>query len=101
MNAALDGYSVGGKTGTSRKLDENGQYSNSKHIASFIGFAPADNPEITIMVVIDEPKGKYYGGTVAAPVFKEIAQQTLSYLNVPPDGGTKKFRVSLSGEANG
>ena len=101
VNAALDGYTVGGKTGTSRKLDGEGQYSDSSHIASFIGFAPVDNPEITIMVVIDEPKGKYYGGTVAAPVFKEIAQQTLSYLNVHPAGGTKKFRVSLDSEGQG
>lgn len=101
VNAALDGYSVGGKTGTSRKVDGNGQYSDSSHTASFIGFAPVDNPEISIMVVIDEPKGKYYGGIVAAPVFKEIAQQALSYLNVPPDGGTTKFRVSLDREGQG
>ncbi len=101
VNAALDGYSVGGKTGTSRKLDANGQYSTSSHIASFIGFAPADNPELAILVVIDEPKKKYYGGTVAAPVFKKIAQQSLGYLNVPPEGDTKKFRVWLGIEANG
>jgi cell division protein FtsI (penicillin-binding protein 3) len=101
VNAALDGYSVGGKTGTSRKLDKNGQYSDNRHTASFIGFTPADNPEIAILVVIDEPKGKYYGGIVAAPVFKQIAQQTLNYLNVPPDGDTTKFRVFLGREANG
>ena len=101
VNAALDGYSVGGKTGTSRKLDANGQYSTNSHIASFIGFAPADNPELAILVVIDEPKKKYYGGTVAAPVFKEIAQQSLSYLNVPPEGDSKKFRVWLGNETNG
>jgi cell division protein FtsI (penicillin-binding protein 3) len=101
VNAALDGYSVGGKTGTSRKLDKNGQYSNSRHIASFIGFTPADNPEIVIMVVIDEPKGKYYASIVAAPVFKQIAQQTLNYLNIPPDESTTKFRVFLGNEAQG
>jgi cell division protein FtsI (penicillin-binding protein 3) len=101
VNAALDGYSVGGKTGTSRKLDGNGQYSAKRHMASFIGFTPADNPEIVILVVIDEPKGKYYGGTVAAPVFKQIAQQTLNYLNVPPDSNTTKFRVFLGSEARG
>jgi cell division protein FtsI (penicillin-binding protein 3) len=101
VNAALDGYSVGGKTGTSRKLDKNGQYSNSRHIASFIGFTPADNPEIVIMVVIDEPKGKYYASIVAAPVFKQIAQQTLNYLNIPPDESTTKFRVFLGSEAQG
>jgi cell division protein FtsI (penicillin-binding protein 3) len=101
VNAALEGYSVGGKTGTSRKLDRNGQYSDNSHTASFIGFTPADNPEIAIIVVIDEPKGKYYGGIVAAPVFKQIAQQTLNYLNVPPEGGTTKFRVFLGSEAQG
>ncbi|MGD9288631.1 MAG: penicillin-binding protein 2 [Desulfobacterales bacterium] len=101
VNAALDGYSVGGKTGTSRKLDKDGQYSSSRHIASFIGFTPADNPEIVIMVVIDEPKGKYYASIVAAPVFKQIAQQTLNYLNIPPDESTTKFRVFLGSEAQG
>ena len=101
VNAALDGYSVSGKTGTSRKLDENGQYSNNSHIASFIGFTPADNPEVAILVVIDEPKGKYYASIVAAPVFKQIAQQILNYLNVPPDAGTTKFRVFLGSEAKG
>jgi cell division protein FtsI (penicillin-binding protein 3) len=101
VNAALEGYSVGGKTGTSRKLDKSGQYSDNSHTASFIGFTPADKPEIAIIVVIDEPKGQYYGGIVAAPVFKQIAQQTLNYLNVPPDGGTTKFRVFLGSEAQG
>jgi len=52
-------------------------------------------------VIIDEPRGKYYGGIVAAPVFKKIAQQTLNYLNVPPDGGTTRFRVSVGSEAKG
>jgi cell division protein FtsI (penicillin-binding protein 3) len=99
VNAALDGYSVGGKTGTSRKLDKNGQYSDSRHIASFVGFTPADDPEIVILVVIDEPKDEYYASTVAAPVFKQIAQQALNYLNVPPDGNTLKFRVFLGSEA--
>lgn len=99
--AALDGYTVCGKTGTARKLDEDGRYSNSKHVASFVGFAPADKPEIAVLVIIDEPQGSYYGGVVAAPVFKNIAQQTLSYLNVPPTGDTTKFRVSRDNGANG
>jgi len=96
VNAALDRYTACGKTGTARKLDENGEYSKTRHTASFIGFAPADNPEIAILVIIDEPQGKYYGGIVAAPVFKQIAQQTLNYLNVPPEAGTTKFRVSIA-----
>lgn len=101
VNAALDGYSVCGKTGTARKIDENGQYSDSRHIASFIGFTPVDRPQIAILVIIDEPKRQYYGGTVAAPVFKKIAQQTLNYLNVPPDGGTHKLRVSVCNGGKG
>jgi cell division protein FtsI (penicillin-binding protein 3) len=101
VNAALDGYSVCGKTGTARKLDQDGKYSEDKHVASFVGFSPADNPEIAILVVIDEPKNKYHGGTVAAPVFKKIAQETLNYLNVPPESDPTKFRVSLGNEAKG
>ena len=101
VNAALDRYSVGGKTGTARKLDENGEYSESRHVASFVGFTPVDKPEIAMLVIIDEPKGTYYGGIVAAPVFKKIAQQTLNYLNVAPEGDTTKFRVSRNNGANG
>jgi len=101
VNAALDGYSVCGKTGTARKLDENGKYSDSKHIASFVGFTPADHPQIAILVVIDEPKEIYYGGAVAAPVFKDIAQQTLNYLNVAPESDKTKFRVDVGNKASG
>ena len=101
INAALDGYSVGGKTGTARKLDEKGKYTHRKHIASFVGFTPAHNPEIAILVVIDEPQGKYHGGLVAAPVFKSIANEILNYLNIPPEGGPSKFRVSLGIKAKG
>jgi cell division protein FtsI (penicillin-binding protein 3) len=101
VNAALDRYSVGGKTGTARKLDETGKYSDSMHVASFVGFTPVDKPEIAVLVIIDEPQENYYGGIVAAPVFKKIAQQTLNYLNVAPEGGTTKFRVSRDNGANG
>jgi cell division protein FtsI (penicillin-binding protein 3) len=101
VNAALDGYTACGKTGTARKLDENGEYSKTKHTASFIGFAPADSPEVAIIVIIDEPQGQYYGGVVAAPVFRQIAQQTLNYLNVPPEAGSTKFRVSRGNGAKG
>ena len=101
VNAALDGYTVCGKTGTARKLDEAGQYSDSRHVASFVGFTPADHPAIAVLVVIDEPKETYYGGAVAAPVFKDIAQQTLNYLNVAPESDKTKFRVSVETKANG
>ena len=101
VNAALDGYTVCGKTGTTRKLDRNGTYSNDRHIASFVGFTPADDPRLTILVVIDEPQGKYYGGTVAAPVFRRIASETLNYLNIPPRSGVKRFATSRRIEARG
>ncbi len=101
VNAALEGYSVCGKTGTARKLDETGKYSASKHVASFVGFTPSHNPEIAILVVMDEPKENYYGGVVAAPIFKKIAQQTLNYLNVPPESDTTKFRVSVQNKVSG
>ena len=101
VNAALDGYSVGGKTGTTRKLDKSGTYSNSRHMASFVGFTPADNPKLAILVVIDEPQGKYYGGTVAAPVFRRIAREVLNYLNIPPRSGVKRFATSHRIEVSG
>lgn len=84
--AKLKHYSAAGKTGTSQKFDFNlGRYSNEKFTSWFAGFAPADNAEIAIVVMLDEPKGSYYGGTVAAPVFQEIASKVLPYLSVPPN----------------
>ena len=84
--AAVEGYSVCGKTGTAQKIDKNGTYALEKFTASFVGFAPAGSPEITIIVIIDEPETQHYGGIVAAPAFKKIAQRTLGYLNIPPEG---------------
>ena len=83
--ARLGGYTSAGKTGTAQKVGPNGTYSRALHIASFIGFAPATRPAVTILVVIDSPVGAYYGTEVAAPVFRSIAEPTLGYLNVPPD----------------
>jgi cell division protein FtsI/penicillin-binding protein 2 len=82
--AALKNYVVAGKTGTAQKA-ENGGYAPGKYISSFIGFFPADNPEICISVVMDEPKEGYYGGKVCGPVFRDIAERCASYLNIPPD----------------
>ncbi|MEA3346466.1 MAG: penicillin-binding protein 2 [Candidatus Auribacterota bacterium] len=82
--AYINGYSIGGKTGTAQKV-ENGKYSSNKFFSSFIGFATARNPEYAILVIIDEPHPHYYGGTVAAPVFKEIMEVVLSYYEVPVD----------------
>ena len=95
VQAALEGYTACGKTGTARKVDDNGQYSNERHVASFIGFAPAENPRVAVLVVIDEPRGQIYGGAVAAPVFKKITQTTLNLMNVPPLNTTEKLRVSM------
>jgi cell division protein FtsI (penicillin-binding protein 3) len=82
--ASVDGNRVAGKTGTAKLIDpETGMYSNKKYASSFVGFVPADKPKVALIVVVREPKEKFYGGLVAAPIFKEIADQTLSYLNVP------------------
>ncbi|MBA3570493.1 MAG: transpeptidase family protein, partial [Pyrinomonadaceae bacterium] len=84
--AQPDGYSAAGKTGTAQKIDPKTKtYSRTKHIASFVGFAPVENPAVVIIVVIDEPAGAYHGGDVAAPVFREIAEQILPDLGVAPD----------------
>lgn len=84
--AQLNGYSSAGKTGTAQKIDPKTHlYSKTMHIASFAGFAPVNNPAIAVAVVIDSPKGAYYGTAVAAPVFAEVAQQVLEYLGVPHD----------------
>jgi cell division protein FtsI (penicillin-binding protein 3) len=86
MNAALDGYRVAGKTGTAQKVDPvTRTYSPSKRIGSFVGFIPADKPKLTIAVIIDEPQGIKYGGVVAAPAFRGIAQNTLAYLKIQPN----------------
>lgn len=82
--AEVEGYKVAGKTGTSQKIEPNGTYSHSKFIASFIGFAPADDPKIAVVVMLDEPRPFYYGGVVAAPVFKRVTQDVLRYLEIKP-----------------
>ena len=82
--AAMKNYTVAGKTGTAQKV-ENGTYAEHKYISSFIGFYPADDPQLCISVVMDEPKEGYYGGQICGPVFREIAERCASYLNVPPD----------------
>jgi cell division protein FtsI (penicillin-binding protein 3) len=85
-SAQLNGYSSGGKTGTAQKIDPvTHTYSKTMHIASFAGFAPVNDPAISVAIVIDSPKGAYYGADVSAPVFAEVAQQVLEYLGVQHD----------------
>lgn len=82
---AIKGYSLAGKTGTANKFDtELGEYSQSKYVASFAGFAPARDPRLLISVMVDEPQGAIYGGEVAAPAFGKIASFALPYLEIPP-----------------
>ncbi|MFQ5588535.1 MAG: peptidoglycan D,D-transpeptidase FtsI family protein [Nitrospiria bacterium] len=112
--AGVPGYTVAGKTGTAQKFDpETGRYSRDKYVSSFVGFAPADNPVVTILVMIDEPQGMAWGGEIAAPVFSNIANDVLYYLKVPPTQTTptpqlpkqadaqpvKKLQIAHHGEA--
>ncbi len=84
--AQLNGYTAAGKTGTAQKVDPGGHgYSKTDYVASFAGFAPLQNPAITVLVVIDSPRGGHEGGKVAGPVFKRIAERVLPYLGVPHD----------------
>jgi cell division protein FtsI (penicillin-binding protein 3) len=87
IEAAVDGYLVAGKTGTAQKADYvHGGYAKDKWLASFIGFAPAEKPSVVISVVIDEPVIAHYGGTVAGPVFRRIAEVTLRHMGIAPAG---------------
>jgi cell division protein FtsI/penicillin-binding protein 2 len=83
--ATVPGYPVAGKTGTAQKPDRQDGYSHSKYVASFIGFAPVNNPRLLVAVVVDEPQGQIYGGSVAAPAFQQITSFALPYLRIPPN----------------
>jgi cell division protein FtsI/penicillin-binding protein 2 len=82
--ARIEGIRVAGKTGTAQKIGSDGRYVHDRFVASFIGFAPVDNPRIAICIVVDEPKPYYFGGVVCAPVFKKVASEVLNYLGVYP-----------------
>ena len=86
--AYVPGYRLAGKTGTSNKIVD-GRVAEGKYIASFAGFAPANDPKIVLLVMIDEPKGEYYGGLVAAPVFSAVMRDVLLYLEIPPQDDAK------------
>ncbi|MDF2928038.1 stage V sporulation protein D [Anaerospora sp.] len=81
--AAVEGYRVAGKTGTAQKVGAGG-YLPDKYVASFVGFAPADNPQVAMLVIIDEPVGLYYGGQIAAPVFGAVMKDVLPYIKLTP-----------------
>lgn len=82
-NAYVEGYRVGGKTGTAQKIIPGGGYSSSEYIASFLGVAPTNDPRLVCLVVVDAPQGIHYGGQVAAPAFRNIVRDSLRYLQVP------------------
>ena len=94
--AILDGYTSAGKTGTAQKVDPaTGRYSKTKYVGSFAGFAPVNNPAVSIIVVLDSAQGLHQGGQVSAPVFARIAQQVLAYLHVPHDADLKRDQFKL------
>lgn len=99
--AKLESYTAAGKTGTAQKVEASGRYSHSKFIASFIGFAPVEDPKIVVVVSVDEPRPYYYGGVVSAPVFKEVTEDTLRYLGIAPDiEKSESFEMALHGKVD-
>ena len=95
--ASVDGNQVAGKTGTAQLIDrKTRRYSRDRYVSSFVGFVPADNPRFAMIVVVYEPKGQVYGGLVAGPVFKRIADQSLSYMNVPRDDDGQRNLLLVS-----
>lgn len=99
--AEPDGYTACGKTGTAQKIDESGTYAKGKYVSSFVGFAPVESPELAILVVVDEPKENHFGGQVAGPAFRQIAQETLTYLNIAPSPDAGGMTVSRRTEIRG
>jgi cell division protein FtsI (penicillin-binding protein 3)/stage V sporulation protein D (sporulation-specific penicillin-binding protein) len=97
-SAAVRGYEVAGKTGTAAKPDPTtGGYSTTRYVASFVGIVPATKPQLVILVTVDEPHGAIWGGTVAAPVFSDIANFALQYLQIPPDNPAELRPTGTSG----
>jgi len=101
VNAALEGYSVCGKTGTAQKIGEKGKYTDGKYISSFVGFLPEKMPKAVILVVINEPEKQHYGSIVAAPTFKKVASKIIDYMNIRPKSKTGRLIVSLKDQARG
>ena len=107
--ARLDGYTAAGKSGTAQKIDpKTGRYSPTQYVASFVGFAPVNEPAVTILVVLDSPVGQHMGGNLGGPVFKRIAEQVLAYLKIAHDvplnpdlefAGNKSKHPAASGDS--
>jgi cell division protein FtsI (penicillin-binding protein 3) len=94
--AAIPGFRVAGKTGTAQKVDpRTGAYSSALSVGSFVGFVPADAPRVAMIIVIDEPQGEAWGGVVAAPVFRRVGEQVLTYMGVPRDDQVK---IAMAGK---
>jgi len=99
MNARVQGYRIAGKTGTVKKSAAGG-YLEDSYISVFVGMAPATNPRLVMVVMVDEPRGEeYYGGAVAAPVFSNVMTGALRLLDVPPDDlpGNQGARIAMLG----
>jgi len=98
-NAAIAGYDVAGKTGTAQKIDQNTRrYSHAPGILSFVGFAPADDPRLAMIVLLDEPKNEKWGSEAAAPIFAAIGRAALHHMNVPPRGTTPVPLIRVDAE---
>ena len=82
--AQVAGYRVAGKTGTAAKVEPTGLYSTTRYVASFIGFAPAQQPRFVVFVSVDEPRGEIFGGKVAAPLFAQVTKAALTHLEIAP-----------------
>jgi cell division protein FtsI (penicillin-binding protein 3) len=94
--AQIPGYEVAGKTGTAQKvIPATGEYSKDKVVAAFMGYLPADDPRVAILVVVDEPKNNPYGGTTASPVFKRIAEELIRYIGLPPADADVSKKITV------
>jgi cell division protein FtsI (penicillin-binding protein 3) len=99
-NAAIPGYEVAGKTGTAQKMDPaTRRYSHAPGILSFVGFAPADDPRMAMIVLLDEPKNEKWGSEAAAPIFSAIGREALRHMNVPPRDTTPVPILRADGSA--
>lgn len=94
-NARIDGYRVGGKTGTARKPNTNARGYSNKYVSTFVGMAPIDNPRFVVAVMVDEPKPAYYGGAVAAPVFRDVMETALISRRVPAEAAGQDLQRAL------